>query len=78
MENINLVDDAGAAELLGVSKGTLQVWRSTGRYNIPYIKVGRNVRYKVSDLMRWLESRTTTKSNRTKSPDCKFAVTEEE
>jgi predicted DNA-binding transcriptional regulator AlpA len=34
------------------------VWRSTGRYNLPFIKIGRNVRYRRADLIAWLEKRT--------------------
>jgi excisionase family DNA binding protein len=46
-----------AAEFLGVSKNTLCVWRSLGRYNVPYIKVGRLIRYRKNDLKEWLERR---------------------
>lgn len=54
----NLLNEVQAAEILDTSVGTLQVWRSTGRYKIPFIKIGRNVRYKRSDLEAWIESRT--------------------
>lgn len=53
-----LLDDSRAAESLGVSRGTLAVWRSTGRYNLPYLKIGRLVKYKVGDLLAFRESRT--------------------
>jgi len=53
-----LIDEKQAASILQVSPGTLSVWRSTGRYQIPFIKVGRLVRYRLSDLNAWLESRT--------------------
>ena len=53
-----LLDDKAAAAVLDVTPGTLSVWRSTGRYSIPFIKVGRSVRYRVADLNTWLESRT--------------------
>lgn len=53
-----LLDDKAAAELLGVSPGTLAVWRCTGRYRLPFLKVGRKVRYRRADLLAWLESRT--------------------
>lgn len=53
----SLVDDKRAAAILDVSPGTLGVWRSTGRYNLPFIKVGRNVRYRVADLEAWLSKR---------------------
>lgn len=47
-----------AADYLGVSPGTLSVWRSTGRYALPFQKVGRLVRYQLADLDAWLEKRT--------------------
>lgn len=54
----DLLDERAAAELLTVSPGTLSVWRSTGRYNLPFLKVGRKVRYRRADLLTWLEKRT--------------------
>jgi excisionase family DNA binding protein len=53
----NLLDEKQAAEILTIEPGTLSVWRSTGRYKIPFIKVGRRVRYRRADLDAWLESR---------------------
>jgi predicted site-specific integrase-resolvase len=53
-----LVDEKAAAQDLDVAPGTLAVWRSTGRYNLPFIKIGRNVRYRRTDLVAWLEKRT--------------------
>lgn len=52
-----LLDENQAAELLTVTPGTLSVWRSTGRYNLPFVKVGRKVRYRRSDLVAWLDTR---------------------
>lgn len=52
-----LLDDAQAAALLGVKKATLGVWRSSGRYDLRFHKIGRLVRYKAGDLLDWLESR---------------------
>jgi len=54
----DLLNEVQAAVILDTSVGTLQVWRSTGRYKIPFIKIGRNVRYKRADLEAWIESRT--------------------
>lgn len=54
----DLLDEAQAAEILTVAKGTLGVWRSTGRYALPFVKVGRRVRYRRADLEAWLEKRT--------------------
>lgn len=54
------VDDRQAASVLGVKTTTLAVWRSTGRYNLPFLKVGRLVKYRVSDLAEFLMRRTAT------------------
>lgn len=53
-----LVDDKTAAQILGIKPSTLGVWRSTGRYALSFVKVGRSVRYRRSDLDAWLEKRT--------------------
>ena len=55
-----LVEEDAAARLLGVRPQTLSVWRVTGRYDLPYLKIGRNVRYTVGDLMAWMASRRVT------------------
>lgn len=56
--NAELLDDKAAAALLDVSPGTLSVWRSTGRYGLPFLKIGRKVRYRRSVLEEWMEART--------------------
>lgn len=53
-----LLTDDQAAEYLSVKKHTLAVWRSTGRYNLPFVKIGRSVRYRKSDLDAFLDHRT--------------------
>jgi len=47
-----------AAEFIGVASHTLDVWRCTKRHSIPYLKVGRLVKYRRTDLETWLTSRT--------------------
>ncbi|WP_411705937.1 DNA-binding protein [Edaphovirga cremea] len=37
------ISDKQTALILGVKISTLAVWRSTGRYHLPYTKVGRLV-----------------------------------
>ena len=49
-----------AAEFLNIRSQTLALWASTGRHNLPFVKVGRCVRYRRSDLEKWLAERTTT------------------
>lgn len=52
-----LLDDIQAAAALSVKPGTLAVWRSCGRYNLRYLKIGRLVRYRAGDLAEWLQGR---------------------
>lgn len=47
-----------AAEFLGVKDQTLAKWRCTKEVCIPFIRVGRTIRYRISDLERFLESNT--------------------
>ena len=53
-----LLDEKQAAKLLGTSPGVLQVWRCNRRVQIPYVKIGRSVRYKPEDLTNFIASRT--------------------
>ena len=46
----NLLTPAEVAERLGVSAATLATWRCTKRYPLSYVKVGRLVRYRITDL----------------------------
>jgi excisionase family DNA binding protein len=53
-----LITATAAAEYMGISPATLQYWRSMSTHKIPYIKVGGRVLYRISELEKWLESRT--------------------
>lgn len=57
-----LLTEIEAAELLATQPQTLSVWRTTKRYPLPYVKVGRNVRYKLSAILAFIESRTVAAS----------------
>lgn len=52
-----LLDRKSAAKYLSVAPGTLAIWDCTKRYDLKPIKVGRAVRYRRSDLDRFLEDR---------------------
>ncbi len=45
-----------AAEYLGVSPGTLDVWACTGRYNLKFYKIGRLAKYKIEDLNEFISN----------------------
>ena len=46
------------AAFLGISEGTLMVWRCVRRYPLNFIKVGGKVRYRRQDVERFLQERT--------------------
>lgn len=48
------------AATLGVNEQTLAVWRRTGRCDLPFVRVGRSIKYKLSDAQAWLDFRTAT------------------
>lgn len=50
-----------AAEFLGVTEMTLAIWKSTKRYPIPCVKVGRLAKYRYGDLLEFVESRTVNR-----------------
>lgn len=53
-----LLTEDEAAELLAIKPQTLSVWRTNKRYALKYVKCGRLVRYKLSDVQAFIESRT--------------------
>ncbi|MDD5033158.1 MAG: helix-turn-helix domain-containing protein [Methylococcaceae bacterium] len=52
-----MVSDMEAARILGQARRTLAVWRCTGRYNLPYVRIGRKIFYRVSDLEAFIKRR---------------------
>jgi excisionase family DNA binding protein len=48
------LDNEDAAHYLGCKPGTLRVWVS--KRKVPFVKVGRLVRFRKADLDAWLES----------------------
>jgi hypothetical protein len=53
-----LIDTEGASTLLSVPSATLAKWRSTGEVRIPYVRLGRQIKYRTSDLKRFIETST--------------------
>lgn len=57
-----LVDDVVAGKFLSVKTSTLSVWRTRKNVALPYVKVGKNVRYRVGDLIDFIASNTQGKA----------------
>jgi excisionase family DNA binding protein len=58
MEEVKLLTTKQVSKLLGISEQTLAIWRCNKRYALPYVKVGRYVRYNLGDVMAFIKSRT--------------------
>ncbi len=56
--SLKLLTRKEAAKLLGCNEGTLATWKYNKRYDLPCIKIGKNVRYKYSDIMEFIERNT--------------------
>jgi predicted DNA-binding transcriptional regulator AlpA len=60
MENQNkLIDEHKAAEHLGVSLSTLRRDRASNYLQIPLVRLGGSVRYRIGDLDKWVNDRIT-------------------
>jgi predicted DNA-binding transcriptional regulator AlpA len=57
----NLLSDRDLSRLTGRSRSTLQKDRLAGT-SIPFIRIGRLVRYRLSDVEAWLNARPTFRS----------------
>jgi excisionase family DNA binding protein len=57
-EEGKLLTAAEAAEILGTTVGTLACWRCTKAYDLPFVKVGALVRYRLNDLRDWIARRS--------------------
>ena len=45
-----------AAAYLGIREQTLAVWKCTRRYELPFVKIGRLVKYRKIDLDAFIEN----------------------
>lgn len=56
LEN-TLLTTKEAADYIDFEPGTLAVWRSVKRYPLRFIRIGRSIRYRKSDLDEFLKRR---------------------
>lgn len=55
----DLMSRKEAALYLGVSERTLAIWKCTGRYKLPVVKIGRLAKYRKADLDAFILSRVS-------------------
>lgn len=55
MNDNDLVDTEGLAQYLGKEKRTIEDWRLDGK-GPDFIRIGRSIRYRGSEIRRWLDS----------------------
>lgn len=61
--NDTLLNTAETSAYLRIKEGTLDVWRCTKRYDLSYVKIGRRVYYRLSDIQKFVESRVMNSEN---------------
>jgi hypothetical protein len=54
----SLVTAAETSNQITAPEATLQYWRTTGAQNLPFIKIGRRVMYRQTDIDQWLDQHT--------------------
>jgi excisionase family DNA binding protein len=53
---LKLLAPKEVATMLGVSTGTLANWRVENNFKLPYYKIGKSVRYQISDVEKFAET----------------------
>lgn len=53
----DLLSSEEAGKELGVEASTLAIWRCTGRYQLPFVKIGRLVKYRMGDIREFKQVR---------------------
>lgn len=57
MHKPELLNTGDAANFLGISRGTLEHWRThTPPKGPAYVRLGHQVRYRTADLATWIEA----------------------
>lgn len=57
----SLLSRKEAADFLRCKEITLAQWKSTNRYRLPVVKVGRLAKYRYGDLVEFVKRRTVNK-----------------
>ncbi len=53
---MDLLTELQVAQILNLKPGTLSVWRCTRRVDLPFVKLGRAVRYRRADVEAFIAS----------------------
>jgi predicted DNA-binding transcriptional regulator AlpA len=56
----NLLTETETAKLLGIKATTLNAWRANRRYPLPWVRIGRCVRYRAEDVAMFIRDRTVS------------------
>ncbi len=55
-----LLTERQVAAILQIKPNTLAVWRLHDRYPLPFIRIGRTIRYRTEDVDRFLQKRSVS------------------
>ena len=54
-EESKLLSVKEVCDILGITLGTIYTWRSTQRFRLPCIKIGRLLKFRHSDVMKFIK-----------------------
>ncbi len=72
IDPLETLSTAEAAQRINGSEETLRKWRKERR-GIPYLRWGRSIRYRTSDVVAWMEANTVTPGEVANRPPSKPA-----
>jgi len=61
LSKYQLLTPEETANYLGVKVQTLAAWRTSKKYNLPYVKIGKIIRYQQYLVNKWLAENTKYK-----------------
>lgn len=62
VSHASLLCDKQVAAILGIKPHSLAVWRCTKRHDLPFIRIGRTVRYRLADVLAFIDRRAAASS----------------
>ena len=57
LENNKLLSATEICDMIGITIGTLYTWRATKRFSVPCIKIGKLLKYRYEDVMKFINER---------------------
>ena len=57
LEDSKLLSAIEICDIIGITIGTLYTWRATKRFAVPCVKIGKLLKYRYEDVMKFINER---------------------